>query len=1306
VRCDKARRMRTHRVLAPLSVVLVATLANCAATDAPPPETKRATERGDGSAAVGRRDPRLGAPSFVWFDQSVTPEATHVEAAKATLGDIARAWRMTPDAAKTLSTPQIHDVGVGPVIARFQQRVRGLDVFRGGVSVLMTRDRVPVSGAGLLATSLRGSDQPFVKTEAEALRSALATLEKLDPERTVHAPWMRRLRASSLPTPSDAGPYHAYALPELYAPARVKPVLFPVRNDDAVELVPAHYVDVLTKSGPSRSFVFSAVDGRLLFSNDLRRADAFTYRAYVNDDLFPMDGPHGDTSTPHPTGTPDRRALTFIPGRVVSLQNYPFSRNDPWLAADATSTFGNNVIAYSDRGDPDGFTNADVQPPLSGPLAFDYSYDTAQSPGAVPTSIYASTVHLFYVTNFLHDWFYDAGFDEASGNHQRSNFGRGGVGGDPLRAEAQDYSGRNNADATTPPDGTSPRIQMYVFSGPTTASIDVLTPPGIAGAKPVGTAGEFGKDVFDISGTVVLADDGNGDVADACQPINPSAAGKIVLVHRGSCSFVQKSQAVQDAGGIAIIIANVASSASPNTPPYMGGTAADVRIPVLSLSLGDGQALEGAIAGGATVRMKRDTQIDLDGALDTTIVAHEWGHVISNRLVADGNGLTTNQAGGLGEGWGDFLALITTVRAEDVSAVAGRDWAGAYANGGYATSGGGADIYFGTRRVPYSIDFSKNALTFKHIQNGVPLPPNVPTSFGEDGSFNAEVHATGEVWATMLWECFAALLRDGRYSFQEARDHMRRYLVASLKITPPDPTLLEARDALLAAALATDRADFLAFFKAFARRGAGVGAKGPPKDSADNGGVVESTLVGSDVEVLSAVVTDDVISCDNDGILDEGEEGTVEITVRNAGTDILPSTTVQLATTTPGVTLVDTGTVKVRPLVPFDSAKVKVRASISAGARGAPIELDVQVTDPTLVDKRIVHFSLPTRYDADELPQSATKDTVDTKSTAWVVTGEDVSGGSAKWARVRKDQQAWWGIPNATEPSDHQLTSPPFTIAGTTCAISFRHRYSFAESRRTGRALDGGVVEVSIDSGKTWLDVEAYGAKGYNTQIDPNRRDNPLAGRPAFAADSVGYPEKWLDAKFELTFPAAPPSVMVRFRAGTGYSFGAPGWEIDDIEIGGATSKPFFSYQPHADQCDPGGPKVDAGPTVRAASGSIATLEGSATHPRDLPLTFLWSQIAGPPVELRDTATATPSFIAPPVQEPVTYTFKVRAHDGKLLSAAAQTDVIVEPSLTTLTPGGSGCACRTTAPRRDEVGGAGLFALAAGALVRRRRRAR
>lgn len=128
----------------------------------------------------------------------------------------------------------------------------------------------------------------------------------------------------------------------------------------------------------------------------------------------------------------------------------------------------------------------------------------------------------------------------------------------------------------------------------------------------------------------------------------------------------------------------------------------------------------------------------------------------------------------------------------------------------------------------------KNPLTFQNIQNGTPLPAGPPVAFGSDGPNNSEVHNTGEVWATMLWECYASLLRDTlvatpRLTFHEAQERMKNHLVAAYKMTPSQPTFLKARDALLASAKASDLVDYVLFLQAFAKRGAGVDAVSPDR---------------------------------------------------------------------------------------------------------------------------------------------------------------------------------------------------------------------------------------------------------------------------------------------------------------------------------------------------------------------------------------------------------------------------------------------------------------------------------------------
>jgi subtilase family serine protease len=71
---------------------------------------------------------------------------------------------------------------------------------------------------------------------------------------------------------------------------------------------------------------------------------------------------------------------------------------------------------------------------------------------------------LFFALNFAHDFFYDLGFDESAGNFQVDNFGRGGIGGDPIRGLAR-AAGRNNATFQPAPDGSSPIMSMFLFNG-------------------------------------------------------------------------------------------------------------------------------------------------------------------------------------------------------------------------------------------------------------------------------------------------------------------------------------------------------------------------------------------------------------------------------------------------------------------------------------------------------------------------------------------------------------------------------------------------------------------------------------------------------------------------------------------------------------------------------------------------------------------------------------------------------------------------------------------------------------------------
>lgn len=154
--------------------------------------------------------------------------------------------------------------------------------------------------------------------------------------------------------------------------------------------------------------------------------------------------------------------------------------NNPWTRAGAgnnaaslqwhndgattyTITRGNNVWAKEDiANDNETTIGASASSVTSD---FNFSYNGAATNPV--TNQNAAITNLFFTNNIIHDVLYQYGFDEASGNFQNNNQGRGGLGNDYVFADAFDGSGTNNANFGTPPDGQNPRMQMFVWTTPT-----------------------------------------------------------------------------------------------------------------------------------------------------------------------------------------------------------------------------------------------------------------------------------------------------------------------------------------------------------------------------------------------------------------------------------------------------------------------------------------------------------------------------------------------------------------------------------------------------------------------------------------------------------------------------------------------------------------------------------------------------------------------------------------------------------------------------------------------------------------------
>ena len=572
--------------------------------------------------------------------------------------------------------------------------------------------------------------------------------------------------------------------------------------------LPAWYVnltiaDADSADSKSHAFVFDAGSGEKLFENNLKLADSYKYRVWADGTgpkgYAPMDSPDGNGLTPYAPGvfTPTDVEPPFVSSNVILLANVPFSKSatDPWLGAAATHLSGNNVFAYADLVAPDGYTaGTDVDVPPTAPGEFDRTWDPSTPSGGSTNNIQAITTNLFFTMNYMHDLFYDSGFDEVSGNPQASNYGRGGVEGDDIHAESQDYSGLDNANANAHSDGTHPVVQMYLWDLASPSKVTINSPAGIAGdITPVGVNVASGLKNYAITGNLVLYNDttptAGGTGHNACisngAATNAAAiAGNICVVDQntvaaGSCASTEKAKQCLAAGAKGMLfvqssdaLANILGAADPTLANFGA----------LSVIHTIGAQIETAMGSGTVNATLNRPLPSRDGSVDGTIMSHEWGHIMSNRLIGDGNGLFNQQGGGMGEGWSDFVALQTYIRLTDLSVPSNANWNGIYPMGAYALGGTPDVLYYGIRRYPYSYDMTKDPLTFKHIQEGTALPANPPPAFGQDGTGNSEVHNVGEIWTSALWDCYVGILRDtAHHSYDDAITSMRDYIVASLQ---------------------------------------------------------------------------------------------------------------------------------------------------------------------------------------------------------------------------------------------------------------------------------------------------------------------------------------------------------------------------------------------------------------------------------------------------------------------------------------------------------------------------------------------
>ncbi|HET9242264.1 MAG TPA: M36 family metallopeptidase [Gaiella sp.] len=228
----------------------------------------------------------------------------------------------------------------------------------------------------------------------------------------------------------------------------------------------------------------------------------------------------------------------------------------------------------------------------------------------------------------------------------------------------------------------------------------------------------------------------------------------------------------------------------------------------------------------------------VDGDYDMAVIAHEYGHMIENRMIGKGNRRFGAHAGAMGESISDLFAM-EYLNEYGLVPVGGEN---PYAVGAYVT--GNADR--GIRN--YGMNFPTSG---KFPQAGQYVEVN-PLNLGAVGYdiTGPQVHADGEIWSATnfdIRELFIERYGSGGKALQARcadgerpasacpgnRRWMQLYYDAML-LMPTTPTFLDARDAMLAAdVIRFGGANQNRLWLAFAGRGFGQNASTVGPDDGD-----------------------------------------------------------------------------------------------------------------------------------------------------------------------------------------------------------------------------------------------------------------------------------------------------------------------------------------------------------------------------------------------------------------------------------------------------------------------------------------
>lgn len=833
-----------------------------------------------------------------------------------------------------------------------------------------------------------------------------------------------------------------------------------------------------------------------------------SYRVYALPAESPLHGPHVIVTDPaNPIASP-----------------FGWHDLDGVEGPEFTITRGNNVHAYEET-DGDQIS-ANNEPDGGADLVFDFVHDIDAEPEA---SLDADVTNLFYMNNMIHDITYLLGFDEAAGNYQSNNYGNGGFGGDFVIAHAVDDrntdgtpGAADNANFTLSSDGNSGNMNMYKWNQPTAGLFSIVEPAPLAGFIPNGEAGTgwgfdpnyTGVDIeaemaFAVDGDVQLPQNGCGDIVNGDE-----VEGKIALIYRGICEFGTKALNAQNAGAVAVIICNVPGAGgdptSDGSDPISNGMGngadgPDVTIPTIALGFQDCQAIQASIDAGFPVIGKikpSDVQgvAQVSAGFDNGVIAHEYGHGISGRLVGGPNTVCVSSTDEqMGEGWSDFFALITTVRPDDLGA-------DARGIGNYVDGRGIAGK--GIRRFPYSTDMSVNPQTYKDIKA------------------TTAPHPLGEVWNDMIWDMYWSMVDlygyDADWSNTTSGNHIAAKLVIDgMKMMGCNVGFITGRDAILAADMANNGgANQCLIWESFARRGLGFFADGGSTNNRNDGtenfdvrpSCINSLKIRKDIATLIEIDTETEVTLFVSNHKDEAQTNLVV-------TDFIPE----------GLTYVENS------------------ASIEATTMNDQIIFEYDTFESG--QEEVITYRV--RAEESSSSQLLSNNAVESSQELgqWQ---REIGEGSNLWRTVDASifptfsgNQAWY-VAELDDDTKQTINFPNIEVTGALPVLRFWHRIN------TEFARNGGFVEISED-GVLWFDAkDKFIRNGYDCPLQYTTFAIP--SHFAFSGRTDEYIDSWIDLS-----SYKDQTISVRFRFGTNSgdagtvgneTFPADsGWFIDDVDM-------------------------------------------------------------------------------------------------------------------------------------------------------------